>query len=188
VGPGKHLVFRNKQYDVGNAFFIISFTSIQLLEYYIWKSIDNDNVVDNEYYTRLIPLVLFIQPVVQTYFTWKINGSKILLNLLIIYILIFLFTLITINGFEYSSQVGKNKHLIWYKTDKKTKVKTIVIQRYFFGYIYLLGLGIGLFFTKQYTLLLYGILSFIYTWQNYQEDEFSSMWCFIAIFYSILAL
>ena len=182
------LIFRNKQFDVGNAAFIISFTTIQLLEYYIWKSIDNNNKSDNEYYTRLVPLVLFIQPIVQTYFSWKITNNNLLFNLLIVYILIFLFTLATINNFEYQSEVGKNKHLIWYKTKVNTKEKTIVIQRFIFGYIYLLGLGIGLYFTKQYILLLYGIISFIYIWKNYPEDEFSSMWCFVAIFYSILAL
>ena len=198
------LIFLNKQFDVGNAAFIISFTTIQLLEYYIWKSIDNNNKSDNEYYTRLVPLVLFIQPIVQTYFSWKITNNNLLFNLLIVYILIFLFTLTTINNFEYQSEVGENKHLIWYKTKvnfslplyktktDKTKVnpkeKTIVIQRFIFGYIYLLGLGIGLYFTQQYTLLLYGILSFMYIWKNYPEDEFSSMWCFVAIYYSILAL
>ena len=182
------LIFRNKQFDVGNAAFIISFTTIQLLEYYIWKSIDNNNKSDNEYYTRLVPLVLFIQPIVQTYFSWKITNNNLLYNLLIVYILIFLFTLVTINNFEYQSQVGTHKHLIWYKTDKNTKEKTIVIQRFIFGYIYLLGLCIGLYFTKQYTLLLYGVISFIYIWTHYPEDEFSSMWCFVAIYYSILAL
>lgn len=182
------LIFRNKQYDVGNAAFIISFTTIQLLEYYIWKSIDNNNKSDNEYYTRLVPLVLFIQPIIQTYFTWKITYNNLLFNLLIVYILIFLITLVKINDFEYNSQVGKNKHLIWYKIDKKTKEKTLVIQYYFFGYIYLLGLCIGLYFTQQYTLLLYGILSFMYIWKHYPNDEFSSMWCFVAIFYSILAV
>lgn len=182
------LIFRNNTFDIGNAAFILSFTTIQLLEYFIWKSIDNNKPNDNMYYTKLVPLVLFIQPIIQTYFTWKVTQNKTLFNLLIIYILIFLFTLITINNFKYASEVGKNKHLIWYKVDKSSQEKTIVIQRFFFGYIYLFGLGIGLYYTKQYTLLMYGILSFAYTWYTYPEDEFSSMWCFIAILYSILAV
>jgi hypothetical protein len=163
----------------------VSFTLIQLLEYFIWKSIDTN--ISNEFYTKLVPLVLFIQPVVQTYFAWTKVHDQNLFILLIMYIIIFFFTLITINNFKYNSEIGENKHLIWYKINKKSNNKTTILQRDFVEYFYLFGMGIGLYYTKQYLLLFYGIASYHFIRNNYPQDEFSSMWCFVAVFYSILA-
>ena len=180
------LIFRNNTFDIGNAVFIISFTTIQLLEYFIWKNINIPE--NNEYYTRLIPLVLFIQPIVQTYFAYKFTLNNTLYNLLIVYIIMFVYIFVTINNFNYQSTIGPNKHLIWYKIDKITKEQSTVIKRHVLGYIYLIGMGIGLWYTGNYLLLSYGILSFMYIFINYPEDEFSSMWCFVAIVYSLLCL
>jgi len=182
------LFFRNKPFDIGNAAFIISFTTIQLLEYFIWKSIDSNNLEDNSYYTRLVPIVLFAQPLIQTYFSYTYTKSYNLLIFIYIFMGILLYTIYTINNFNYKSVKGPNKHLIWYKIDKISNEKSIVIQRYFFGYIYLIGMGIGLYYTGNYSLLSYGIGSFLFILNNYSEDEFSSMWCFVAIGYSLLCI
>lgn len=182
------LFFRNTQFDIRNASFIISFTTIQLLEYFIWKSIESNNSENNEYYTRLLPIVLFSQPLIQTYFSYTYTNSYTLLIFSYIFASILLYTIYTINDFNYNSVKGPNNHLIWYKIDKKTNEKSIVIQRYFFGYIYLIGMGIGLYYTGNYLSLSYGIGSFLFILNNYPEDEFSSMWCFVAIGYSLLSV
>ena len=90
--------------------------------------------------------------------------------------------------FNYQSVRGPNKHLIWYKIDKITNEKSSLVERYFLGYIYLIGMGIGLWYTQNYSLLLYGICSFIYILSQYPPDEFSSMWCYVAVAYSLLCV
>jgi hypothetical protein len=104
------------------------------------------------------------------------------------------YILSTRENYDYISEVGENKHLVWYKIDKQTNEKTLLVK-YSYGLIqiYLVGLLVGLLFAAPtyygLTLASYGIGSFLFISYKYPaSSEFSTMWCLVAIFYGVLAL
>jgi len=187
------LTIRGNPEDYWAAAFIMSFNAIQLIEYFAWKGIDEKNRELNSNATSFIPLALFLQPLIQSVGSYYTTKSDIMKYIVTLFWLIFGYILSTRNNYDYISEVGENKHLVWYKIDKNTKEKSLLVK-YNYGLIniYLIGLVAGLFFAvpKYYGLTLssYGILSFLFVAYKYPKDEFSTMWCLIAVFYGVLAL
>lgn len=185
------LIMRNNQDDIWIASFIIAFSFIQFLEYSIWSHIDDEQ--KNHYYTRLIPLVLLSHPIVQTMGALLSNQNNQLLSFVVLfYIILFIICFVNLDNYTYKSSKGEKGHLVWYRTSKKTNQKELLIKPLTnFGIFYIIGLIFGLFFmksSKKYYLITHGVFSYFYLSRFYQYGEFSSMWCFIAILYSFIAL
>ncbi len=178
------LLHRNRINDNWNASFILTFSLIQLIESGIWKNINNPKI--NSQLTKLIPIALVCQPLVQTFMAYNNNkDSKVLLYFLLIFIGFLVYTLLTLNDYEYKTHIGPNHHLVWEKNNK------FIFNNYTI-YLYLIGLVLGLLYMKpnyqRNILLSFGVLSFIYSLHQSNPEEFSTNWCFIGVVYGILSV
>src|SRR5687768_4374188 len=75
---GVFLYLRNKLYDRWNALFLVTFTTIQLLEGGLWISIEKHKEEMNSVLTKAIIVALLAQPLVQTYLGYLYTGSSLL--------------------------------------------------------------------------------------------------------------
>ena len=174
---------RNRKYDRWNASFLFTFTLIQLLEGGIWAGINNSML------TKLILVVLLLQPFVQTICAKKfIPTSTILTMMCIIYGIILIYTLIRTSNSAFSSSVGEEGHLVW--TDSSYPNSFVGGKYGFITILYLLGLFIPLLYQGScgIPLICIGILTALYSWYKTQGKEFSSLWCFTSVVYGLAAL
>lgn len=197
-----------------NAFFILTFIAIQLLEFFVWRGRkgarlstsateatlagcgSEKNQGSGDGLVRLILIGLWLQPLVQTYMGYKYgSGYKPqLLIITIVYFVMFLWSITealdTDAEFKATPVTCLEKstgHLTWHRSNSPTG---------FVGpgpaaHLYLLGLFLGLFFM---TPTLFGIILTVVggvmvglTAKFTGRGEFASMWCLYAIFYAIVA-
>lgn len=169
-------------YLVWHVTFVATFSLIQLVEYYIWCSLYSDDKVANRYWTVLIPPLLWLQPLVQTigYFStldqYDSCAVFVALSSILFYTTSTILSFVQRNHRKEISQVGPNGHLVWSQENIHSLPQAL---------LYLLGMFIPLLAAKEYLLFIYGALSLVYSRVVYPVQEFSSMWCFIAIGYTL---
>ena len=170
--------------------FIIAFATIQLLEAGIWVSITDDNRSMNDLMTRLIPIALLAQPLIQTYMGYRYTGNTFLKLFSFVLLGIFIYAWYRIGVSkpgQYHSVVGSQGHLVWKNEGSSTGVlggKWIIL-------LYLLGIFAPLLFMengKGIALLTVGVITALYSLSMTRSEEFSSYWCFTAVAFSIIAL
>jgi len=186
-----YLYNRNRNYDRWNAIFILTFTLIQLLEAGLWFSLMNDKKQLNSTLTQLVLIALLAQPLIQTYMGYTYTHSTILHILSYVYIAIIIYGLyrISTSGNNFSTNVGPNGHLVW---NDSTYSNSFLSGSFgIIAILYLFGLFYALFYMKNYKwvpLVAIGLITIYYSWSSTRGKEFSSMWCFTAVLYSIVAL
>lgn len=181
-----YLIHRNRNYDRWNAAFILSFSSIQLLEAGLWVTTDPET---NSSLTKLILLVLVSQPLVQCSFGYLYTKAPLLLWMAMLFGFIFLWALyrvLTAQPGQFKTEVGPNRHLMWTDSSKGS-----LLGNSFITTLYLLGLFVPLFFMKNskgLPLIIVAFLTVAASLYFAPGREFGSFWCFSAIAYSIVAL
>ena len=182
---------RNRGSDRWIALFVVSFILMQLLEGIIWVYKDN-NLQIPSIMSYAILFVLICQPLVQTFGLLTTKSTNKMFNKNVKNLMKWGLVIVTIIGilnmFNLSPQkidIGKCGHLKWNLTFKFEKLHEIFLIFYF------IFMSIPLLFMKPLSrgiiLLLYGIISLLLIQFVYNCKEFSSMWCFIAIIYGLIA-
>ena len=157
--------------------FIASFVFMQLIEFFIWRNINNKFY--NNIFTICALLLLAIQPVASLMLLTNIKLRNILLGLYLLFVIPFL--IYNFSTKHIHSVVNESGHLIWQ----------------FFGFLPV-GLIIWFFFIlvsfvyeKKWLGLMFGIITFIIIFLNY-KNAYGSMWCWglnsIMIYYAIYLL
>lgn len=168
-------------YLIWHVTFVATFSLIQLAEYYIWCSLYADDKETNRKWTAAIQPLLWLQPLVQTIGYLSTNNITTVNHFLIVmafisfYVINVLVTFCQMSSKQTISQVGPNGHLVW----TPGRVHSLLP-----GIAYILGIFVPLLMSREYLLLAYGTISFVYSRITYPIEEFSSMWCFIAIGYT----
>jgi hypothetical protein len=197
-----------------NAFFILTFIAIQLLEFFIWHFRKSEqlsasadearrlgcnsekNRHSGDVMVRLILIGLWLQPLVQTYMAYK-YGSGYKPQLMVITIVYFVMVLWSITqamdrNAEFRAQPvvcaeNANGHLTWSRSNSPNGF----VGPGPAGYLYVFGLFFGLLFMTPklfgIMLTLVGGAMVAYTSKTYAKGEFASMWCLFALFYAIVA-
>ena len=177
------LFCRNSNYDRWNAGFIIVFSTVQLLEAGIWQG------VSNELLTRLILIVLMLEPLAQCWLGAIYTGSSLLYYLTLLFVIVFLYTwivrVVPAKPGQYSTIVGPNGHLVW--RDRKGTSSGLMGS---LAPLWLVGMVLPLFFAKGrgVPLIAVGLGSFLYSMTHASADEVGSMWCYYAVLYAVVAL
>lgn len=188
-----YLYHRNVRYDRWNAAFIFVFSMVQMMEAGLWW-IQKEGLPSktNEILTKCILLILLLQPLTQSYFGWKYTSSELLECMTYIYTGMLLWGFFRIakapEGSFYTKPNAK-AHLVWYDSTKKSFLGGNM--GYIIPTLYLAGMFIPLLFQKEnrgIPLLITGMLSFFFSWFIGDSESFSSLWCFYAVIYSIVAL
>lgn len=176
------LIIYNNQYtkykipelnDFWICMFLFSFIFMQLVEFFIWRNIDNP------FYNKLFTIcavivVLFIQPIVSL---MMIKNSPTLRNNLIVGYIIFLTYYFFSNylNFDFHSKVSKQGHLIWRFNDRGFKWNALYLLVWLFFFLF------SLFYNKNIFGLLFAIVTICIAIYNYLNDKtVSSMWCWFA--------
>lgn len=216
-----HVIGRGKRFDKFAGYFILVYITVQLLEFFIWvererqglsKSADEamelaetecghpKNEGSSEFWTRLIYIALWAQPLAQMYLAYKYGrGYKKQLGILsVVYLILFIWAIVkaTNPNTEWKSQPGTEcstkdhcagGHLVWLRSDRDDFMGPGLLAG-----LYLFGLFFGLLFMepKQYgwMLIVFGGVLALYSAKNFGKQEFSSMWCLYAVFWAFLVL
>lgn len=196
-----YLYKRDRRYDRWNAAFITCFSTIQLLEGGIWVTLGEDSKAMNDLLTRLVLLVLLLQPLTQVYLGAVYTESEILYYLSFVFLAVFLWGLWRVarsKPGQFSTSQGKNGHLVW-KDTGASGISNDSGASFLGGNsglivpgLYFTGLFLPLLFAKDnrgVPLLATGILTAMYSmYYAGGGEEFSSLWCFYAIIYAVVAI
>lgn len=149
-----------------NILIVFSFTLMQLLEYFVWKNINNKK---NIKILSIIAIFLIIfQLFLLNYFTNK-KYRYILLSILFFFIIIYFIFIFPNTNFDMKK--GKNGHLIWYWSD---------ISFYWYIIVFLLYL-IPLYLSKRFFAFIYCLLSIIISlYFYYKYKTFGTIWCYLS--------
>lgn len=198
-----------------NAFFILTFITIQLLEFFVWWFRESDgltksaneamkagcgndkNKPSGDFFVRLIFIALWIQPLVQTFMASRYGNPKYKQQLMIITMAYFVMLIwaitkaldknATFTAQPSTCEKDSSGHLVWWRSNDKGFIGPNAA-----AFLYLFGLFFGLFFMQPklfgIILIVVGGLSATYASKHYKNGEASSMWCLLAILYAIVAL
>ena len=177
-----YLYIRNKNYDRWNAGFIVTFTTIQLLEAGIWFSLETHNSNLGNIFTKCVLVVLLLQPLVQTYLGYEFTHAYILYVMSFVYLGLVVWAIYKVTTITAHSEIGVNGHLVW----SVSKYMNGIV-----GVLYIAGLFLPLFFMDNYKgipLVVVGVITALYSLIKTNMKEFSSYWCFTAVIYGVVAL
>ena len=146
--------------------FFISFILMQLIEYFIWKNINNPFY--NKFYSICASLLLIIQPIISIMI---INNSVIKKYMLITYLILTIpFTIYRYFLKNIISTVTKQKHLRWNFLLYENEDIYFVIWLFFFLFSF--------FYNKTYFGFFFGLILLLIIVYNYYKDKsIGSMWC-----------
>jgi len=184
-----YLYFRNQNFDRWNAVFIMTFSTIQLLEAGIWYSIGENKKTINETLTKLILITLMLQPLAQSYMGYLYAQKFILAVLSSIIAGVLIWSIIRIvraTPGQFITNTGPRGHLIW--SDSKSPN---FLGGWWIALLYLIGLFVPLFFMsggKGVALLMIGVVTAIFSLMVASKEEFSSYWCYTTVIYAMVAL
>lgn len=155
-------------------FFSLTFLHMQILETIIWKTIKYDKKNIRSLGKYIIPL-LWDQPVVNClmcYYATR-NVSSLIFGIVILMILVKQTLKYFKNPNENYIDIGEHSHLGWKQYENNKRILTLGNN---LRYLYLIGLIASLFLIKI-SLILYAIISVIYSLKKRPTDDFTSMWC-----------
>ena len=160
-------------------FFIASFVFMQLIEFFIWRNINNKFY--NNMFSILAVLLIFIQPLVSIMILTNIQ-----LRNLLIYAYLLIATPYTIYKFStnhINSEVSEGGHLKW--NFLTFTPMNWIIWLFFFLF--------SLVYEKKWLGVIFGLITFIIAVINYKNDNtIGSMWCWsvnaMMIYYAIYLL
>lgn len=159
-----------KQIHISVLLFALLFSSIQLVEYYLWKNLNDKD--KNEFYSKIACLVLLLEPLFALFMVYslKIYGlsiTKFLITFYIIYIC--LFTYIRYNKINFHTGIGNNGHLDWYFLKNSGNLHIIIwFVLFFFGVI----------MTKNIFIIGIATIALIYSlYKSNYDGTFTTLWC-----------
>jgi len=199
------LYTRNISSDRHLAIFSAIVVTVQLLEFFAWISIEKGNKNMNSLVTRMILIVLWLQPLINTIMAYNdvrkegSNGKGEKVNhkwkKTILIICFVVFGILAINGIinstkgEFSSKPGPTCHLIWKR--KVTGRKETLTGNNYMTLVYLIGLTLPLLlvkpFIKGFSLVTLGLILLVMSKFMSSWKESSSWWCWIAFVFVVAA-
>ena len=148
--------------------FFISFISMQLIEYFIWKNMKNPFY--NSLFSKCATILLLIQPMITI---MLINNEILKKYMLAIYLILTIpFAIYRFSVKKIVSTVTKQGHLYWDFLSYDSEYIYFPIWLFFFLFSF--------FYNKTYFGFLFGLIMLIIISYNYYNDKsIGSMWCWI---------
>jgi hypothetical protein len=145
------------------------FFLMQLIEFFLWRNIDNDYW--NRFFSLMAFSILTIHPLAMTLIVSNPVVRMWFLGLYAIYVSLLLYVHFSERDkIDYSASVAKNGHLTWNWVKNYKEIYFIYL--FFFA---------TLIVEKEYIVFFVLFLTYSYSFINYrQEKTFSSMWCWSA--------
>lgn len=203
----------NDKSDTMTSLLVILIGLMQLIEYFLWKN-QNCNFI-NHFFSLLIMVVLFLQPVLMIIYWYYVNSIKKMDSYPLYYIAFFslvtLYTLYWLNKTKLCSKPTNNSCRLVWSPFTQLYSKNIVL---FFLWLTLYFIGCIIVFTKMsknfddilkykfrylflpftfmvaglYTIITLGLNSVNPFYYLSYSDIFGSTWCFMAVFLGIIGV
>jgi len=165
--------------------FFVSFITMQLIEFFIWKNINNPFY--NSFFSSLAALLLMIHPVVSL---MMLNNAKLKQIMIGIYLAFTIpFSIYRFSTKHIFSKVSQKGHLSWFflLDNENILERVVLLSLWLFFFLF------SLFYNQNYFGFVFGVLTLLFVIYNYARDgSIESMWCWIVntimIFYSIYLL
>ena len=170
--------YANGVITVLQAVALFSAIAIQLLEFFIWRDIRGQGR-NNALLSKIGGTIILLQPL---FFLLTIEHPTIKLVTVLLYslysIFMYAFYFSVPGSVDYSTIIGKNKHLQWNWLNPSAIAMII----------YLCAIVIPVFFWKQdkhYVILMVGIVSLVISYTLFGSDKtWGSIWCWTVMFIS----
>jgi hypothetical protein len=170
------------KYPITELLLFLSFTSMQLVEYFIWTYYDNKRL--NHIFTLIGALLIGIQPIMSMLMLKDVNKYMMYI-LLSIYLSYRLYKLIYKNDWNEPNIIsykGENGHLVW-SWIKKSNIDYLTVI------IFLICLLLPLLLCGKLDLFIYALITLvisIYYFTKY--DTWTSMWCWSLNFWVLFII
>lgn len=175
------LIKRNHKDDIWLALFILTFSTIQLLEALIWLNISSPKKLN--IITKIVLIFLWLQPLVNCMAGFITTKVAVLGIGAALYLCLLAYSTISSSSETFTAVKGPNCHLVWKRSGSGHFMKSNL-----FGGIYLLGLFLPLLFLAKpitrYVALFTAFITFTLS-RYYYDPEFSSIWCFSSLLFSL---
>ena len=181
------LVTQDDKELIWAALFALTFSQIQIAEAMVWIEHNNGGRSTGNIVKYMVPLLL-LQPTVQSAMGYKNSKSVFLLYLTLVSIMALIYSMykVFVAGTDtFDVSLSSSHHLVWnrYRNGKKISFMDGEIMKIIYG----CGVFLPLLFIKnkklKYSLLGFGIMSYVMTAMMYPPEEFPSLWCFYAVGY-----
>lgn len=165
------------------AYFLLTFSFIQLLEAIIWYSLENNNHNLNSNTTKAVLIALWLQPIVNCFCAMQVVPYFKYLLIMSVLMLLYSFYRTLCTNEQFKSLIGPTRHLIWTSNQSDSFLAPSP-----FNAIYTIGLCLPIFVMPNNTGPLFVLFTTIlWSYYNYWKTrEFSSMWCFSAASFAIV--
>ena len=163
-------------------FFLMSFFVMQLIEFFIWRNLNNKRL--NKLFSNLGAVLLLLQPVASLMLLKDIDLRNKMLTLYVIPA--FSYFIYEFSNKDFLTSVSKVGHLKWDWVDLTGNKRILLIAWLFF-------LFFSIFYNKYYLVLVYTVALLIISLYSYLKDgSFGSLWCWsinsLMLFYAIKLL
>lgn len=168
------LAYHNKVINFYGLLFLISFISMQLLEYFTWKYLNNKQI--NILLSKIGLFIIFIQPILSLQIYYSEKDKLLIRTLQGIYILFMTSVLVSSPPIDFSMYREKNGHLAWNW-----------LKFPFFVNVIWIAFQIGIFlYYKDYTIFFINLIIVVLVYYNYHKtNTWGSLWCWVANIISI---
>lgn len=165
------LVLWNKQQFDMLPLFMFIYGIMQLNEFFLWTFLDNPQL--NMLFSIVAAIIIAIQPLVVFITIKSKKGFIIYLILYILFLVMFISSFFGTNLVNtFKTEVAKNGHLKWNWTQKVEYITFL---------LYIVLLISPLLFSKLWVPLGLTLLTlFISLWTYYEDETWTSMWCWFA--------
>ena len=159
-----------KIHELNNVYiyiFFALFISIQLIEFFIWRNVNNQFY--NNIFSITATMVLFLQPIVSIMIIS--SNDKLRNSLVLCYLLLAIpYSIYSFSTKHIHTVVGESGHLKWYFFDTNPIIWTTWMFFFLFSF----------FYEKKFGGFIFGMITLIITYINYQNDgTMWSMWCWV---------
>ena len=153
------------------------FSSMQFIEYFLWKNIDNPK--KNELYSKLGLFVILLEPLAAINMIEKIPLKNHLSSFYLI--MTFIYLLFHYKNINFKTTIGKKGFLKWDWLETIGSNQNMIHNLYFI--IWTIILFYSCYLTKDWIIIGIGIFTYLYSWYNYTKYEaFGTYWCYIVNF------
>lgn len=164
----KYSPYKLKEFDsVFVYIFFISFISMQLIEFFIWRNLKDKTL--NNMFSTLGAFLLIIQPIASL---MLLKNNILRWKMIALYsIPAFTYFIYLLNYYNFYSEVSQNGHLKWHWSIPNNKITFPFI-------FYLYFLLFSVYVNKHYFLMMLALFLLLTSYYLYKRDDtVNSMWC-----------
>jgi hypothetical protein len=159
----------NNVVTLPNALFYISFSSMQLIEYFVWKNINNKKA--NTFLSKIGLALILLQTLLSIFRISDSNHRNFMIYIYLACVVIVLTIIKPFNTIDFSTTKASNGHLAW----NWLKFPLIILALFLFFQAY------AHFYNKDYVTFSAFLVLVSLIYYTYRETgTWGSLWCWIA--------